>query len=175
MTNVPEFRYQPHAYQLGIIKKETTHCPCCEQQREYTYTGPFYTVEEVEGICPWCIKDGRAAQKYDAEFQDSGSCDEVDSEAYVDELVHRTPGYMGMQQEVWLSHCGDFCAFIGYVGWKEIVPLKKELKDDLEQIKEEYGYTQKELQQYLVKDGSFQGYLFQCLHCKQHRLTVDAD
>jgi uncharacterized protein len=61
------------------------------------------------------------------------------------------------------------------VGWKEIVPLKKELKDDVEQIKEEYGYTRKELQQYLVKDGSFQGYLFQCLHCKQHRLTVDAD
>lgn len=35
-------------------------------------------------------------------------------------LLHRTPGYSGYQQKVWLSHCGDFCAFTGYVGWKEI-------------------------------------------------------
>ena len=32
------------------------------------------------------------------------------------ELVERTPGYHGWQQEF---DCGD-CAFIGYVGWNDI-------------------------------------------------------
>ncbi|MEH6978944.1 CbrC family protein [Bacillus pseudomycoides] len=39
------------------------------------------------------------------------------------ELIHRTPGYGGWQQEYWLSHCNDFCAFIGYVEWEEIAHL----------------------------------------------------
>jgi len=29
--------------------------------------------------------------------------------------------------------------------------------------------------QYLVKDGSFCGYLFQCFHCGKYHLRVDAD
>ncbi len=36
------------------------------------------------------------------------------------EFVERTPGYHGWQQEFWLAHCGDFCVFIGYVGWNDI-------------------------------------------------------
>ncbi|WP_458787851.1 CbrC family protein, partial [Vallitalea sediminicola] len=75
--------------------------------------GPFYAIEEVENICPWCIKNGKASEKYDGMFQDDQSCDKVNKEEYLDELVHRTPGYCGWQQEYWLSHCGDFCAFIG--------------------------------------------------------------
>ncbi len=84
---------------------------------------------------------------------------------------------MGWQQEEWLSHCGDFCAFAGYVGWKEIVDLglEDELKEDLENIKEQHGLTQKELEKRLVKHGHFQGYLFRCVVCSQHRLTADCD
>ena len=53
--------------------------------------------------------------------------------------------------------------------------LKEELTDDLNEIKADYGLTQQELEKYLVNKGSMQGYLFQCLHCGKHRLTIDTD
>jgi uncharacterized protein len=172
---LPQFRYNPHAYELGIIKEEQTVCPCCGETRSFTYEGPFFATGEIEGICPWCIKDGTAAEKFGGEYQDAGSCEDVDKEEYLDELIHRTPGYSGYQQEVWLSHCGDFCAFTGYVGWKEIVPFKNELKEDIDLIREDFNLSLKELKESLVKDGSMQGYLFTCLHCGQHRLAADSD
>ncbi|PVY36128.1 CbrC family protein [Pontibacter virosus] len=175
MNNFPLFRYNPHAEKLGIIKKENTKCPVCEQEREYVYQGPFYSEDQVEGICPWCIKDGSAAKKYDGEFQDAASCEDVEKEEYLVELTTRTPGYSGWQQERWLSHCGDFCALKGYVGWQEIKPLKEELAKDLDVIKSDYDLTQEQLEEHLVNNGSMQGYLFECLHCGKHRLTVDAD
>ncbi|WKK83585.2 CbrC family protein [Marivirga arenosa] len=175
MPELPTFRYNPNPEKLGIIKKEKTTCPICNQKRNYVYEGPFYSVDEVEGICPWCIKDGSAAKKYDGEFQDAASCDPVDKQEYLIELTTKTPGYSGWQQERWLSHCGDFCALKAYVGWAEIKDLKEELSDDLNEIKTDYNLTQEELEKYLVNNGSMQGYLFQCLHCKKHRVTIDLD
>jgi len=67
MIGYPIFKYNPNAEGLGIIKKEKATCPVCGHDRDYVYTGPFYSVDEIEGICPWCIKDGSAAQKYDGE------------------------------------------------------------------------------------------------------------
>lgn len=174
-SDLPFFKYNPNAYKLGIIKKEPTNCPSWGQKREYIYDGPFYSTEEIEGICPWCVKDGSASKKFNGEFQDSGSCDSVDKMEYLDELIHNTPGYHGIQQEAWLSHCGDFCAFTEYVGWKDISSLKEELASDIGQIKEEYNFSQQDLERNLVKKGSLQGYLFQCLHCKKHSLAVDTE
>lgn len=173
MNEIPTFKYNPNAEILGIIKNEKTTCPVCEQGKAYVYDGPFYCIDEVEGICPWCIEDGSAAQKYDGEFQDAASCESVGNEEYLVELTTRTPGYSGWQQERWLSHCGDFCAFKDYVGWAEIKDLKQELAYDLKEIKTDYNLTQVELEKHLVKNGSMQGYLFQCLHCGKHRLTID--
>lgn len=175
MADLPEFKYNPNAVKLGIIKKEKTTCPVCEQARDYVYQGPFYSVEDVEGICPWCIKDGSAANKYNGEFQDAASCDEVDRPEYIIELTKRTPGYSGWQQERWLSHCGDFCALQSYVGWAEIKDFQEELSDDLSEIRSDHGLTQGELEKYLVNNGSMQGYLFKCIHCGKHRLTIDTD
>jgi uncharacterized protein CbrC (UPF0167 family) len=122
-----------------------------------------------------CIKDGSAAKKFNGEFQDPGSCDDVEKKEYLEELVTRTPGYSGWQQERWLSHCGDFCALKGYAGWKEVADLKEDLINDLNQIKQDYDLTRKELEKFLINAGSMQGYLFQCLHCGKHRFTIDVD
>ncbi len=175
MSSIPEFKYNPNAEKLGIIKRQKTKCPVCNKERDAVYEGPFYTSEEIEGICPWCIKDGSAAKKYDGEFQDAASCDSVNRQEYLIELTTRTPGYSGRQQERWLSHCGDFCAFKNYVGWTDIKGLNDELTNDLDGIKTDYGLTQEQLEKSLQKNGSMQGYLFQCLHCKKHRITVDTD
>src|SRR5262245_55079291 len=98
----PIFKYNPNAYKLEIIKKENIVCTVCNQQREYVYDGPFYSEEDVENICPWCISDGSAAKKYDGTFQDEASIEDVDNEIAIDEVLHRTPGYSAWQQEEWL-------------------------------------------------------------------------
>jgi hypothetical protein len=175
MPDLPHFKYNPYAEKLGIIQKEKITCPICKKSRDYVYRGPLYTTEKVKNICPWCIKDGSAARKYQITFQDATSCEPVDKQQYVTELTTQTPGYSGWQQELWLIHCGDFCAFKDYVGWAKIKDLKEELNNDLTSIKNNYKISEAELTKYLADNGSMQGYLFQCLHCGKHRLTVDAD
>lgn len=64
--------------------------------------------------------------KFDGEFQDVANVDSVSDSQKLDELIHRTPGYCGWQQEYWIAHCDDYCAFVGYVGcvgWKELVEM----------------------------------------------------
>lgn len=115
------------------------------------------------------------ASKYNGSFQDIDCCEEVAKQEYIEELIYRTPGYSGWQQEHWLSHCGDFCAFQGYVGWQEIAAIADELEDDFKRIKIDYNITQAEVEEYLNNGGSLQGYLFECLHCGKHRLWIDSD
>lgn len=67
----------------------------------------------MECLCPYCIADGSAAEKFDGEFQDAAGCDKVDAPAKTEELTKRTPGCIGWQQEYRLAHCGDYCAFGG--------------------------------------------------------------
>ncbi|MUT64783.1 hypothetical protein GOM71_02390 [Paenibacillus sp. NEAU-GSW1] len=172
---LPAFKYNPNALLLGVIKNEKTNCPVCKQERDYVYYGPFFSTEDVEGLCPWCISDGAASRMFDGEFQDPASCDEVENEQSLDELIHRTPGYVGWQQEYWLSHCGDFCAVIQYVGWDEIKHLEDELADDIASICSGYDLTVNEFKKILRNEGGLQGYLFKCIHCGQHRLCADSN
>lgn len=172
---LPHFKYHPDLLATGIIVKERTLCPVCRRSREYAYQGPFFSVANVEGICPWCIADGSAASAYDGEFQDSAGCEAVADPRFLDELVHRTPGYAGWQQERWLSHCGDFCAFLGTVGWADIKGIASELSDDIETSIGAAGITLRKFQRSLEDGGSHQGYLFRCVACGKHRLADDWD
>ncbi|MBR3207795.1 MAG: CbrC family protein, partial [Bacillus sp. (in: Bacteria)] len=61
--------------------------------------------------------------------------------------------YRGWQQEYWLSHCGDFCAIVQYVGWKEIEHLEEELSEDIEEICSGRHFTKENLKQWLVNGG----------------------
>jgi uncharacterized protein len=170
---LPKFKYNPNPFQLNVIKEEKTLCPVCKKYRDFSYVGPFYSIEEVEGICPWCIHDGSAAKMFDGEFQDVESCDDVEKEEYIDELIYRTPGYSGWQQEYWLSHCEDFCAIKNYVGWDEIKNLVDELSDDIQRICNNFQITEEIFKNSLVNGGDHQGYLFQCIKCGKHRLHSD--
>lgn len=170
--NIPVFKYHPDPFATGVFREleEPVVCPCCEAETSVIYEGPFYSVDEVENLCPGCIASGAAAEKYDGEFQDSESTDEVDDLDKLDELTHRTPGYCGWQQEYWRAHCGDFCAFLGYAGYAELKELGI-LEEVLEGVEDWY----RENIQHLTKDGSMVGYLFRCLHCGKHLLHVDCD
>ena len=90
----------------------------------------------------------------------------------LDELIHRTPGYSGWQQEYWRAHCGDYCAFLGYVGARELRAL-----DVLEEVLGDpmWNEEQKDMIRESVNGGHLQCYLFQCLHCGKHLVWMDFD
>lgn len=87
------------------------------------------------------------------------------------EVNKRTPSYPSWQQKVWLTHCKQPCAFIGFADGKTIEPFIDELQNDINAL----GIDRDYILQNLMKDGSLIGYLFQGLKCKQHRLHVDSD
>ncbi len=174
----PKFRYHPDPVKTGAFLKSDSAvvCQCCNNPTDIYYSGPFYAEEEVDILCPACIANGEAAMKYDGEFQDEYSTDDdVDDDERLDELIHRTPGYHGWQQEYWRAHCGDYCAFLGHVGYKELeqMGIVDEVLDD-DTIWKEWMKPETMLRN-MVDGGSVQGYLFRCLHCGKYRLWVDCD
>jgi len=186
MQNLPQFKYHPNPLETGAFETgDAQECDCCGQTVSIYYTGPFYSIDEINALCPFCIANGSAAEKFDGTFQDYASIDGISpnpsepniltNDDATEEVCTRTPGYRGWQQEVWLTHCNDCCAFVGYVGWDEIqqMGLTDEIADDL--AKNSEFYTIEDVQKYCRNNGDMQGYLFQCLHCKKHRLHMDCN
>ena len=173
--DLPFFKYHPNPLATGAFTQAqyAVVCDCCGCSTHIYYDGPFYAIDDINYLCPKCIASGAAAKKFDGDFQDDGCLEPkvLDAEK-VDELIHRTPGYSGWQQEYWRSHCGDFCAFIGYVGAAELKALGvlDEVLDDPQWSEEE-----KDLIKTSVNGGSLQCYLFKCLHCGKHMVWMDCD
>jgi uncharacterized protein CbrC (UPF0167 family) len=74
-----------------------------------------YAEEDLaDALCPWCIADGRAAERFDATFTDVGVDVPADVPVSVlDEVAQRTLSFSAWQQDHWLYHCSDACAFLG--------------------------------------------------------------
>jgi len=112
-AQLPSFRYHPDPLATGSVVRSEDACTVCGQARGFGYDGPVFSAEhDDEPICPWCIADGSAHERFDAEFTDYTELEEVPREV-LDEVTQRTPGFSGWQQEHWLAHCGDACAFVG--------------------------------------------------------------
>jgi len=111
----PDFPYHPDPRDTGSVEASDARCRACGLARGYIYAGPVFAVEELDNeLCPWCIADGTAAERFDAEFTDTGVDvpDDVPADVIV-QIARRTPGFSGLQQEHWLYHCGDGAAFLG--------------------------------------------------------------
>ena len=174
---LPTFKYHPDPMKTGAFKQgATSKCNCCDKETDIWYQNPFYTeYDSVNCICPECISNGSAAIKFNGEFQDACNVDEVSDPAKLDELVHRTPGYCGWQQEYWFAHCDDYCAFMGYVGWDDLVKMgiDKEIEENYNQ--DVNGFALSDVKECMINNGSMQGYLFRCLHCGKYMIYVDCD
>lgn len=175
--NIPKYKYHPNPIKTGaLIQGAQRKCDCCNENTNIWYQSPFYTTHnDIECICPTCIANGMAASKFDGEFQDAASVDRVSDPAKLDELIHRTPGYCGWQQEYWVAHCDDYCAFVGYVGWKEIVEMGIDDQIEKNYNQELNGFDINDVKKYMYNEGGMQGYLFRCLHCGEYFLYVDCD
>ncbi|MCI1187619.1 CbrC family protein [Hymenobacter sp. DH14] len=180
METPPTFFYSPNAYALGIIAQEAITCQCCGKARAFRYTGNLYTAATVKQLCPWCIADGSAADKYGGSFVSDFEGLNPDpaaetglamSPASMEQVSSRTPGYASWQGDVWLGHCGEACIFLGYAGGAELATIWAEVEADAVAS----GWGKENIRDYMHKDGDMTGYLFRCQHCGQHRLHVDAN
>ena len=167
-SGLPVFRYHPDPIATGSLIESSDECERCGQARGLIYTGPRYAVDEIESICPWCISDGSAALEFAAEFATVDGAPPDIPAPVLDEVLHRTPGFAGWQQERWLFHCSDAAEFLGRVGYRDVADLPtvlQSLADD--------GWNPEHLQ-YMTADGDLTGYLFRCRHCATKLAYADA-
>ena len=100
-----QFKYHPNIYEDDVLVHKSGICQCCGKQIS-EYIEHIYSAEDVDCICLQCVSDGTAAQKFDAEFV--SWAEPVSDPEKSDELFHRTPGYLGWQDENWLACCDDY-------------------------------------------------------------------
>ena len=147
------FRYYPNIYADEALVHADGVCQCCGK-KVHEYIEFMYTEENVDCICLPCIRDGSAAVKFQGEF--IAVADWVSDSAKREELFHRTPGYISIQDVYWLACCDDYCQLQEYAQRKDSHPL---------------DFVRK----YLHRDWDVRGYLFKCMHCGKYHLWVDVD
>ena len=162
--NFPPFRYHPDPVATGSVVPSGATCECCGRARGFVYKGSTYGPRNVGALCPWCIADGEAHRRLELTFADAHPLAGVS--AAREEVVRRTPGYSSWQQERWLTHCGDACAFLGPAGRAEVEAFGEEL---VASLREDAGWLRDEAFAAfcagLDRDGEPVAFVFRCLHC----------
>ena len=130
---LPHYRYHPDPVRTGVVVEGDDVCRACERARGWIYTGPAYGDEDFERVfCPWCIASGEAARRFAVEFTDvHGLADAGVPDEAIEELLHRTPGFVAWQGERWLAHCGDACEFHGDLPADRLPSLGAGLRDSV--------------------------------------------
>jgi uncharacterized protein len=143
------------------------------------YTGPVYSEEDDldDAICPWCIADGSAHEKYDATFHDEQDIpDDVSPDAVV-QVATRTPGFHAWQSVEWPVCCDDLMAFIEPAGHGEIQRSHLGLEGQIvTYIAHELGITGGAAHQHYRKLNRAHGptaFIFKCVHCDGWAVRVD--
>jgi uncharacterized protein len=175
---LPIFKYHPDPVASGSVVQSDTSCDCCGKARGYIYTTPIYAEEDTpNGICPWCIAEGKAHKKLDATFVDSEAFMGDAPEDAIEEITERTPGYSAWQGEQWPVCCEDATAFIEPLGITEIRARYRELEGMvLSHIIYEMGISggaATRLLGELDREKGPTAYLFRCLTCESYRVHID--
>lgn len=176
---LPAFRYHPDPLASGSVTASARKCKCCKRARGFIYTGPVYAEKDLdEALCPWCIADGSAAEKFEATFVDSEAFVDDASEAAVKEITERTLGFSAWQSEQWPSCCGEPAAFVTPAGIAEIRARFYQLEGSLMMhIVHELGISGGAARQFLEslrRDQSPTVFVFKCHHCDTQPFYVDS-
>jgi hypothetical protein len=128
-------------------------------------------------LCPWCIADGSAFDRYGATFVDSEAFDADASEAIVSVIMERTPGFNSWNNERWPSCCGEPAAYAGPIGYEELRASWPRLEGLLmSQIVYDLGISGSgavRLLESLRRDASPTAFAFRCLHCEATPAYID--
>lgn len=172
--HLPTFPYHPDPVASGSVEPSTQTCEVCNQARGYAYTASFYSEGGRRVLCPWCISNGAAAEKFGGAFSDDHPLREAGlSDAIIREVCERTPGYSSWQQEVWQAHCNDACEFHGDAEPEELRTLDSSA---LESVLLVNGLKPEHWQKFLPgyeKGGNPAVYKFKCRHCSEEIFTLD--
>jgi uncharacterized protein len=114
---LPEFPYHRDPVASGSIRKSDAACQCCGRVRGILYAGVIYSRADVDSLCPWCIADGSAADKYDATFFDADFCDSESNQVELPAEYHRavfgcTIGFATFNPIGWWVHCGEPAEYV---------------------------------------------------------------
>ena len=172
---LPKFKYHPNCYENTLIKvkgNEVAICQCCNKKTDYFYNN-MYCAQDINCLCPECISNGVAADKFDGSFVSIWGS-KIEDKNKTEELTKRTVGIITWQEEKWLTCCNDYCAFIDYVGIKELdeMGIREEVLADYKAMNE---FEVDFVENCLHKEGAVVGYLYRCLHCNKYRLWVDTN
>jgi uncharacterized protein CbrC (UPF0167 family) len=175
-SELPTFRYFPDPVAAGAVAPADDVCQCCERSRGWIYHGSFYSEQEIDDLCPWCIADGSAAARFDGEFTaDIGwGLPRWDvPRDVIDVIAHRTPGFPTWQDRRWWTHCDDGAAFVGMAGTDEMTALGDEAIEQIRTTAEVAVDQWGQLLPILRADGDAAVALFRCLHCGAHGGYLD--
>lgn len=109
MSPLPLFPYHRDPEASGSVRASDDACECCGKSPGILYDGVIYSQGDIKNLCPWCIADGSAAKKFDAEFFDAYFCDDemneiaMPPEAYRD-VFSRTIGFPTFNPIGWWVH-----------------------------------------------------------------------
>ena len=172
---LPRFRYHPDPVATGSVRAGAGTCACCGRERGWIYTASFYTAQDVDGpLCPWCIADGSAAERFEGEFTDSYGLDGV-SEDVLHEVTRRTPGFSAWQDPHWLVHCRDAAAFVGEVGYAGLAAHPEALDGLRSELRMGGWHDEGQLDTFLAGLGrGASAMLFRCTVCGTHLAYADA-
>lgn len=165
-----KFKYHDNPLKSKVFKQGAKQvCQCCNDTIDTWYTGPFYSIKDITCLCEDCICSGKAAETFNGSF--IGSADYIDNFNKYVELIYKNPGIYSYQDLKWPSHCNDYCKFINYVTWEDLIKLK--IDKSIIYNKDKNGFSLETLKENITKNGYIKGYLFQCLSCKKYILLAD--
>lgn len=176
MEDLPKFTYHPDPVSTGAIEVSSATCPCCGKARGFSYALNPYCEDEIASLCPWCIADGSAAEEFDAEFVDA--CPLIEDGVprdLIEEVSRRTPGFVSLQQEIWLSCCGDACEFHGDISRDELLSLPDSVLSRLKSEHELPDDILTRIREHYEPKGSPALYKFKCRQCGTISLGMDFD
>lgn len=134
----------------------------------------MYCRSSPESVCPWCIADGSAAEKFDGVFTDGYPLSrEGIPEPIIEEVTKRTPGYNSWQEDEWLACCNDACEFHGDVGTDEMAALSL---DAIRSIFEDSRLDEAWISEFRVgykPGGNPAIYKWRCRHCEGLKFYAD--
>ena len=179
IPNLPRFRYHPDPIRSGSIIESPARCRSCSTARGFIYAGPVYAEAELnDALCPWCIANGSAHEKFDATFVDSEAFAEDAPETAITEITERTPGFNAWQQEEWPSCCGEPAAFLTPAGMKEIREQYPRLEGNLMTLivheLDISGGAARQTFEALRRHQSPSAFVFRCLRCDGFRVYIDS-
>ncbi|MFL6138445.1 MAG: CbrC family protein [Frankiaceae bacterium] len=171
---LPAFRYHPDPVATGSVVPEAGRCGACGKERSHRYVGPSYGDEDPpEALCPWCIADGTAAERFGLLFTDILARDDWSAltAQLRDELLHRTPGFSGWQPERWLPHHGVPAVYLGPQGIDDLRLLGPDAVEAVRAEAAGSGLPPDAVDGWmaaLARDRSPTAYLFRCETCSAY-------